>query len=550
MQIQSKLILALLVTATLIIGAMYLLLQWTFDRGMIAYINERDEKSVATLIENLKRYYAYKQDLQSLRQNHELWREINDESRAGNLIEDFELLELELEAFSSESNSRFAHPPPHHYGPPKKHKRKPPRPGPPHDGPQHEYPPKDDRRPPHERHLDANYPDEGPSKHYQEQRRPPPDHRGPGPGKLLHLSLLNVNQDPIIGRKKDSDNKVEIRFNHQLIGWIGIPEKKHLTEGVDLAFRKNQLVTYLIIAGIMLIIAFAVSVPLASHFVRPIKRLLNASSAMSAGNYNVNVHTESKDEIGTLARNVKKLADTLKKNENARKIWISSISHELRTPLAIAKAELEAMSDGIREKSNENIDSVQQEIQHLQKLINDLNDLCNAELDNIHYHKEHVDLKIMLDDALDRHESRFNEKAFKVNIQYDKDECPVYIDPTRFDQVLDNIFTNMVKYTNDQAEVLISVKSTSDKIFLQVEDSGPGVPTETLPKLFDYLYRIDHSRNRKLGGSGLGLSICKKMIEGQGGNIKACHSKLGGLSITIELPAERSNHLERTKGNK
>nr|WP_253938133.1 ATP-binding protein [Hahella sp. HN01] len=287
----------------------------------------------------------------------------------------------------------------------------------------------------------------------------------------------------------------------------------------------------------MVAIALLIALPLARQFVTPIKRLAVATRQLAQGAYDVELKVSGKDELGQLARDFHQLAQTLQSNETARRRWIADISHELRTPLAIAKGELEALVDGVRPTNRDNLLSIQQEIEHLQKLINDLYELTNAEVGALRYQKDEEDLRLILQHALDRHHANFTAAGFQLIHDLAPSPAMVWADATRLSQLLDNLFSNTCKYADPGAQVRVSLNVDHDQVRLRIEDSGPGAPDEALPKLFDHLYRVENSRNRNTGGSGLGLAICRKIVEAHEGDISASRSPLGGLAIDVTLPA-------------
>ena len=493
MRIQAKLIIALLIATTSLFGAMYFLMQWSFDRGLLEYVNQRELQRQESLLKNLQIFYQQQGSWQILQSERHLWGEILEASRTGESIAGRDL--------NSFSDRRRLDP----FG------RKPPPP----------------REPPDRRFRDNERP-KGPN-------RPPPRRDGPrggGPGP----TLLDKDKSVVIGRFNDDFIVEPIVINGDTIGWLAIPPQNRITDQNDLAFREKQNEAYLIVSLIMITIALFVAIPLARHFIKPIQKLAQATGELTQGNYDVSLDTRGKDELGQLARDFKDLAATLSNNETARKRWIADISHELRTPLAIARGEVEAQLDGVRPMSKENLVSIQQEIEHLQKLINDLYELTNAEVGALRYQKEEIDLNELAQTAVKRHQSEFNRKKFTVESQFVDEEASIWADPTRLNQLLDNLLNNACKYADDGATLKVASHIQNNQVILDIQDSGPGVPDAAIEKLFDHLFRVDDSRNRQTGGSGLGLAICKKIVEAHDGEISAQHSPQGGLWISIAFP--------------
>ncbi|MBU6950236.1 ATP-binding protein [Hahella sp. HN01] len=457
MRIQSKLILALLIATTAMFAAMYSLMQWSFDRGFLDYVNRRDLQRQETLINNLQRFYRQSGSWEPLRRDHNLWRRL-------------------LEAEDDDQQP---------WRPPRRNED---------DRPDRPHPP-----------------------------RPP--------------TLLDADKQVVTGRFRSDFIMAPIKLGDQTVGWLALPPRVRVTEQNDLAFSQSQDKAFLVISTLMVAIALLIALPLARQFVTPIKRLAVATRQLAQGAYDVELKVSGKDELGQLARDFHQLAQTLQSNETARRRWIADISHELRTPLAIAKGELEALVDGVRPTNRDNLLSIQQEIEHLQKLINDLYELTNAEVGALRYQKDEEDLRLILQHALDRHHANFTAAGFQLIHDLAPSPAMVWADATRLSQLLDNLFSNTCKYADPGAQVRVSLNVDHDQVRLRIEDSGPGAPDEALPKLFDHLYRVENSRNRNTGGSGLGLAICRKIVEAHEGDISASRSPLGGLAIDVTLPA-------------
>jgi len=217
--------------------------------------------------------------------------------------------------------------------------------------------------------------------------------------------------------------------------------------------------------------------------------------------------------------------------------FMAMVSHELRTPIAILQCETELLCDSIRKPTQENLSSLLDEIKHVSALINDMFDLVLSESSALSYEKEPCDLKNLLDHSIKLFEQQFEEKNLTLTSNTGLNKAFwVLADTKRIRQVIDNLLRNCMKYTDVKGNIHISLEHQDAYICLLVEDSEPGVEHENIALLFDRFYRVEKSRNRAMGGSGLGLSICKTIIEAHDGNITAGPSCYGGLSIKIILP--------------
>ena len=243
--------------------------------------------------------------------------------------------------------------------------------------------------------------------------------------------------------------------------------------------------------------------------------------------------------MGQLSEDFNTLAFTLAKDEQVRKRWLANISHELRTPMSILLGELEAMLLGIREPNAKNISSANDEALHLKRLIDDLHMLNSAELGGMHYTMQPTDMALLLNTIEQKYQVLLEQHNIKIYLLNSAKYITVQADKTRLLQLLDNILMNAVHYAQCTT-ISLTAKNISIKgqtyLELIIEDNGVGVEQSHLSHLFEYLYRVDSSRNRQEGGSGLGLSICQHIVKGHKGEIAAEKASLGGLAIIIRLP--------------
>jgi two-component system sensor histidine kinase BaeS len=250
------------------------------------------------------------------------------------------------------------------------------------------------------------------------------------------------------------------------------------------------------------------------------------------------VPVSSSDELGRLAGDFNAMALTLEMNEKARRQWLADISHELRTPLAVLQGEIEALLDGIRTVTPETIRSLHAETLRLNRLVNDLYQLSLSDLGTLSYHKEDLDPAVVLRDSVDSFRSEFDRKSIRLEADIpDRTDATVFADPERLSQLFANLLDNSLKYTDAGGMLVVRLRGGSNGVTVEFEDSAPGVPGEALGRLFDRLYRVEGSRARESGGAGLGLAICKNIVEAHAGTITAQASPRGGILIRIVLSA-------------
>ncbi len=365
---------------------------------------------------------------------------------------------------------------------------------------------------------------------------PPPPPRS----IYLQLQLLDAHKRVVAGRRPGPEQTlVPINVGSDTVGWLAVPQLQEVQSGFERRFLQQQRMKLLAIGGAAIAVAALIALFLARHLVRPIRALNRGTHQLTQGNYSfseLQLPIERSDELGELARDFNELARTLAANDSSRKRWLADISHELRTPLAILRGEIEAMLDGVRPIDRDNLQSVQQEVVHLTRLVDDLHSLTTADIGGLQYRKAECDVAELWREVCDAHLQHFNAAQLTLRREIPAQELLCYGDESRLRQLLDNLLDNSRKYTAAGGLVQVTVRQRGEALELTVEDSAPGVPAESLPRLFDHLYRVEDSRNRSTGGSGLGLAICQRIVAAHGGTISAGTSPLGGLRIDVVLP--------------
>ncbi len=352
------------------------------------------------------------------------------------------------------------------------------------------------------------------------------------------LVVLDAQRSIIFGISNPADIEIfkPISDRGTVVGYLGLLPSKFLSDIHQLRFVKEQKLVFALVALVMLLVAAAISLPLARLLVRPLKKLAAATSHLSSGRYDIRVPVDSDDEFGHLSRDFNALALSLDKNEQARRQFVADISHELRTPLAILGGEIEAIQDGIQDLSLESIGSLQGEVFRLNRLVDDLYQLALSDVGALAYRKSDVDLTDILREAIDHARPKLTERSLALNVLLPQTPVFVFADPGRLAQLFDNLLDNSQKYTDSGGTLDITLEAAHGGVTVDIKDSGPGVTEEERGKLFDRLFRVEGSRNRSLGGAGLGLAICRNIVEAHEGAIEVFHSPLGGIWIRITLP--------------
>jgi two-component system sensor histidine kinase BaeS len=351
--------------------------------------------------------------------------------------------------------------------------------------------------------------------------------------------LLDVERKPLFGRPSGDEEVTFRTVTHrgETVGYLGFLPPRHFLNPQQLQFLSRQKLSLVLAGTGMVLVAVIFSLPLANRLVRPIRAMAAATHHVASGKYAVRVPVSSSDELGQLARDFNAMAHTLEKNEKERRQWVADISHELRTPLAVLRGEVEALLDGIRPITPDTIRSLHAEVLRLHRLVDDLYQLSLSDLGALAYRKEDLDLGGVLRDSIDHYRAEFSRKRIALKVLFPEgSKMQVFGDPERLGQLFGNLLDNTLKYTDEGGQLVIRLECRNGQAVADFEDSAPGVPEAEMERLFERLYRLEGVRGRASGGAGLGLAICRNIVEAHDGTISAHQSSLGGVLIRVTLP--------------
>lgn len=358
-------------------------------------------------------------------------------------------------------------------------------------------------------------------------------------GRLL--SLYDPDKQIIIGKKRylDENSYTEvIKLNNEVIGWLGYQRFKIKEDSPAAQFLKQQYKNYIYIAAAAILIALVMATLLARHLIGPVKSIIDGTNSLIQGNYSKQIKRVTNDELGTLSDNFNDLANTLEQSQKNRAQWISDTSHELRTPLTVLQTQLQAIQDGIFVADNDRIQLFISQIENLSRIVDDLYQLSNSDAGGLNYEKFPLDPIEVLNQAVKNFKVKFEQKQLTLDNQTLDflGKCEITADKNRLLQLFTNLLENTCRYTNDEGTIRLQANISGPQLEIILMDSPPSVSKEEHNMLFERFYRVEKSRNRARGGSGLGLSICKSIVEAHHGNIIAMDSSLGGLGIKITFP--------------
>ncbi len=342
-------------------------------------------------------------------------------------------------------------------------------------------------------------------------------------GRYLEKDFLLTNQDnEIVGKVV-----------------IGFLSPYFYTED-DVSFLQSLNTLYFIALLIFVIIALIMGQYMSRHIANPLYHVVQATKHIAKGNYDkINNHHSSIIEINDLTESVNQLSNTLMTQGQLRKQLTSDVTHELRTPLATLQGHIEAMIDGILEANQENLQSIYEEIIRLNNIVSDLDKLSRYDNKIYDLHIEKVNIIGIIHNVLNLFKSQIIAK--NINVHFKEENIYLYVDKYKMGQVFINLISNALKYTPEGNDIFIKVIEVKNEVKIIIIDTGIGISKIDLPHIFERFYRVDKSRNRLTGGSGIGLSIVKSIIEAHKGRISVDSDIGKGTRIIITLSKIEEN---------
>jgi two-component system, OmpR family, sensor histidine kinase BaeS len=306
------------------------------------------------------------------------------------------------------------------------------------------------------------------------------------------------------------------------------------------AFRAAMFQSLLVAGGSAALIAIVASLFVSRQIAHPIHRMVGATHRIASGHYGERVPAELDgrgDELASLATSLNEMAASLQQTEERRLALVGDVAHEMRTPLATLQGNLEGVLDGVVEASPETWAMLHDEAGRLRRLVDDLQELSRAEARQIPITIQPLSPATIVQSATDRLEAQFMEKGLTLQITIPPTLPTIQADRDRAVQVLTNLLTNALRYTPAPGRVDVTVAQHADVVTFMVSDTGVGLASEHLAHLFERFYRVDKSRSRALGGSGIGLTIAKALVEAMDGEMHAESPGVGrGSTFTFSLP--------------
>ena len=299
------------------------------------------------------------------------------------------------------------------------------------------------------------------------------------------------------------------------------------------AVRTALVVATVVAVGAAVVLSFALSARLSG----PIAHLAAAARRIAAGHYGERVPVTGHDEIGELAASFNVMAASLEATERRRVELVGDVAHELRTPLATLDGYLEGLEDGVVPAVPATWSLLRRETSRLARLVDDLQQLWRVEARQLPLQPQPIEVGPFLQAAQARFAARAQERSIDLRLDVARAVGRLRADPDRLAQVLDNYLANAIRYGPEGGTVLLSARPVGGGVALAVTDQGPGLTANQRERVFESFYRIDPSRSRALGGSGIGLAVARALAEAMGGRAWAESAGPGtGSTFLVWMP--------------
>lgn len=288
-----------------------------------------------------------------------------------------------------------------------------------------------------------------------------------------------------------------------------------------------------------LVAAVMVSLFVSHRIVEPLHAISTVSQRLAQGFYRERTLIGSDDELAELSRNVNQLAETLEQTEQRRMALLGDVAHELRTPLATIEGYMEGLLDGVVQPSRETFSLVLSESVRLQRLIEDLMLLSRVEAGQIPVIPRPTDIRATLEHLVAQFQPQLAADQVQLITVIPPDLPLAWADPDRVNQVVINLLANAFRYTPAGGKITLRAQADATRLIITIQDTGIGIAPEHLPQIFERFYRVDKSRARASGGSGIGLTIARHLVYAHGGDIWAESPGLGlGATFSFTLPID------------
>jgi len=295
-----------------------------------------------------------------------------------------------------------------------------------------------------------------------------------------------------------------------------------------------------------LVVALVASGFMSQFIVKPVEEMAEAADRIAEGHYHERLpisarSPDRRDEITLLAERFNRMTAKLEKTEETRRRLIGDVAHELRTPLTVISGSMEGLMDGVLDPDRESFERIYRQAVRLERLVDDLQELHTLETDEFQLNIQSLDLVAFLENIVKTMKFSFDEQDVRLVFEHPENDIHVMADVDRLAQIMINLLSNALRYTAEGGMVGISLDQNlkTGHAVISVSDTGIGIPESDLLQVFDRFYRVDGSRSRSDGGSGIGLTITKRLVQAQNGKIWVESEGQGkGATFSFTLPID------------
>jgi signal transduction histidine kinase len=371
-----------------------------------------------------------------------------------------------------------------------------------------------------------------------QQLLPPLNEANPPPQPYVLVDsnhLVIVASAPyVVGQKVkrgDLEKGIPVAVNGQAVGTVISTGQPLVRKPIDQKYidQINQALWTAALGGVL--IALVLGLLIARSLTRPIGELTHATQEMAQGRLSQQIPVRSRDELGELAQSFNRMSADLTRAIQARKQMTADIAHDLRNPLTVINGYLESLQDGKLKPTSERFAIMQAEVQHLQRLVDDLRTLSLADAGELKLHLEPTSIPELLERVTEAYRHQAEQNQVELTVKTEPGLPKVSLDSARIEQVLGNLVSNALRYTPQRGKIQLSAKQLSGSLTVSVEDDGSGIPADILPHIFERSFRGDESRNGD--ATGLGLAIAKSIMELHHGQIRAESDRTGSCFYLI-----------------
>jgi signal transduction histidine kinase len=355
---------------------------------------------------------------------------------------------------------------------------------------------------------------------------------------ISHLAVMGIGilTLVVIGRLY-SPRLFVISLQRYENGVMSLQQRTQLVKGFEAAWSRGMGWAILVGVGTAGWLSYWVS----RRIISPLDQMAEITRQFAAGQLAARVPPSEILELQRLANSFNRMAADLEGVEQRRRELVSDLTHELRTPLTIIHGYLEGLSDGTIAPHPELYERLAIETTRLQRLVNDLQELSKLEAGYLPIQAQNIALEPLVAALVRAFDDQFtNPDQVQVQLHCPPDLPLAYADPSRVEQILINLLGNALQYT-DKGTVIVKLWAEAKRVYVSVADTGIGIAEEDLPYVFERFWRADRSRNRRSGGTGLGLTICRRLVEVQGGEISVKSQINFGSEFTFWLPQAQAS---------